>query len=173
MGADTCASGMDEQRTRKDQKIFVRNKYLIGVTGAPRIVQLIKNNWDPPKKKEDIPNSIREIVSEYNCINSTEEEGELMQCCILFAYNGELFEILSDFQIAEYVDNNYSIGCGRPYALASLYETTNRNPLQRVRSALSCAEYLCVGVRGPFHIYSNNSKYSNEYNEIQGVDINE
>jgi ATP-dependent protease HslVU (ClpYQ) peptidase subunit len=69
-------------------------------------------------------------------------------------YNGNLYCVESDFQVAEHLDDFNACGCGENYALGSLHSTakTTMTPAERVYEALSVAEYFSAGVRKPFNV---------------------
>jgi len=181
MGADSCGSWCDEQRNRKDSKIFIKGDFLIGYVGSPRPGQVLQNYWKPPEETRFFGDSIRSVLSEHGCISMTEEQTEIMQMTTIIGYKGEFFEVMSDFQTCSYSDNYSAIGAGRPYALGSLFETNimreriltfdkhyeeRMGNIERVCNALKCSEYLCIGVRQPFHVFSNIEQHSNEYKKV-------
>jgi len=165
-GADSCATSCYEQRTRLDEKIFIVGDYLIGYTGSPAVGQCIRDYWKPPKNIKEVSNSIKTILIENNlkCQENT-EDGNYNETSFIFSKDGKIYEIMSDFQVSEYVDKYYSIGSGRFFSLGSLYETEDKDPIERIIRALKCSEYFTPGVRRPFHIYINDCKYGNRYSK--------
>lgn len=158
IGADSAASSDEEIRIRRDQKLF-RNDYLIiGACGSIRILQCLKEGlWKPSR---DL-NSIEEIVEmmrlhliDMNTITNTEGV-DSFESNLLIGYDGKLYEILTDFQIAEAVEGYTSNGGGKCYALGSLYETAKLKikPEERIMRALEVAEFFCPSVRSPFVVY--------------------
>lgn len=177
MGSDKCISYGDEQRNYESSKIFIRGNYLIGAVGSPRPFQVLINYWKPPAKEYKITESIKNILLKYGCITQNEDQIEIMPMSLIIAHYDSIFEISSDFQKNYYSDNYSSIGCGRPYALASLY-TTNKLDLikdntfedkqvERVITALKCSEYFCMGIRRPFDLYSNEKPFSGKYKKLE------
>jgi ATP-dependent protease HslVU (ClpYQ) peptidase subunit len=71
----------------------------------------------------------------------------------LVAYEGRIFQVYSDYQVAESSHNYEAVGCGSDIAMGSLHTTLNHSvmyPESRVRVALEAAEEFSAGVRGPF-----------------------
>jgi hypothetical protein len=110
IGADSCGSNGHIYSVRKDPKVFTNGKYVIGYTSSFRMGQLLMfNNLPKYSKKKDgdefkfmvckfVP-AIRAIFKEggYSKISSNEESGG----CFLVGFRGRLFQIESDFQVAE------------------------------------------------------------------------
>ena len=82
--------------------------------------------------------------------NKTEE----LECPFLLAFKNRLFQVDSDFQLAESATGYDSVGSGAPFALGSLYSTDKlgMKPEDRLYWALKSAETHGRGVGAPFHI---------------------
>jgi len=70
----------------------------------------------------------------------------------LIGYRGQLYEIASDFQVGQTVDNIAAIGCGGVLALGAMHALNHLEPEQRILKAMQITEKLNSGVRGPFRI---------------------
>ena len=73
----------------------------------------------------------------------------------LVAYKGRIFEIQSDYQVAENAEPYGAVGCGFDLALGSLYTSermTLNGPRARVEMALQAAAAFSAGVYPPFRI---------------------
>jgi len=145
-------------RTRKDSKIFINGDYLFGFCGLIRVCQILSSRfWTPPKRHEKLIDSIRDQVKRKGCL-SYEDDVDKFESNILVGYKGQLFEIHTDFQLAQYEDDYSAIGEGKSYALGSFYETEEiKNeiiPGERVRRALKCATYFLYGSEGKVNILS-------------------
>jgi len=176
IGGDSAGvSGLDVT-VRKDTKVFKNGEFLIGYTSSFRMGQLLRFKFKPPKYYPDQHNdnaykymctdfidAVKKCFKEdgYSRIKSNEELGG----CFLVGFKGRLFEIESDFQVGESIDNYNSVGCGQDYAkgcIFSLIQEYDRieghhgkdAPKYVIEEALQAAEHFSGGVRSPFIIES-------------------
>lgn len=162
MGADSAGvSGLD-LRVRADQKMFRKGPFLIGCTTSFRMQQIIQYEWELPGHPEEMglmEFMVREFVGTLRKAlttggfakkNSEQEEGG----DFLVGYRGFLFNICSDFQVAQVQEAYSATGCGAAYALGSLFATADQTmlPDHRIEAALRAAENFSAGVRGPFYV---------------------
>jgi ATP-dependent protease HslVU (ClpYQ) peptidase subunit len=72
----------------------------------------------------------------------------------LVAYRGRIFEIQSDYQVAEREEPYGAIGCGEDLALGALFASEHLadKPRKRVELALQAAAAFSAGVYPPFRI---------------------
>lgn len=163
MGADSLGSDGFTGITRKDEKIFEVEKFLIGGTSSFRMLQLLKYKLKPSKHPKDMDpydymvtyfvEDVRKLFKDhgYSSVNNnTEKGGEF-----IVGYKGRIFVIQSDFQVAEPQDNFAAVGAGEYHCLAVLECEKYRvdfTPESRLLKALHIAEKYCVGVGGPFVI---------------------
>jgi len=163
IGGDSAGVGGYEIRTRSDEKVFRNGPMLIGYTSSFRMGQLLRYSLVIPehrtKKKTDHEYMCTDFVDavmklfedkKYGKVKSGEQEGG----SFLVGYNGKLYAIYDDFQVAEQSLNFESVGCGEQIAVGALYATRNikMSPRKRVMLALEAAEEMSAGVRGPFVI---------------------
>lgn len=98
-----------------------------------------------------------------------QEEAE--QCgTFLVGYEGRLFKILDDYQIAESLDGFDACGSGELVALGSLYATRQslaEEPETRIQEALQAAEKYSAGVRSPFRIITTELLAASEEKHIK------
>lgn len=73
----------------------------------------------------------------------------------LVGYEGRLFGIHSDYQVAEMADGYAACGCGHEIALGALFAASGLSAKDRLKIALEAAERFSAGVRGPFCFESN------------------
>lgn len=165
MGADSLgASGYDALH-RKDPKVFRNGQYLIGFTSSYRMGQILMvaslPKFEPGQYDEYqfmlrrfVP-GIREALSAggYTKKKDEREEGGTF----LVGFNGRLFQIEDDFQVAESSEDYDACGCGRPYALAALMSLEHNpwrhtTPQDNIRWALMVAAHYSNGVGEPFTI---------------------
>jgi ATP-dependent protease HslVU (ClpYQ) peptidase subunit len=160
MGGDSAGVGGYSLRIRKDEKVFINGEFIFGFTSSFRMGQLLRYSLKPPKRYQDIDiysfmvndfiNSVRQCLKDggYAEKDKERESGGTF----LVGYQGRLFEISDDYQVAEVLDNFTSCGCGFDLALGSLYSTEGQKPEERVLIALEAAEKFSAGVRAPFNI---------------------
>jgi ATP-dependent protease HslVU (ClpYQ) peptidase subunit len=147
-------------RVRSDKKVFLNKGYALGFTSSFRMGQLLEYAFVPPvpKPKQDLMQfmAVDFVDAVRQCLksggfasktNETESGGTF-----LVGYQGRLFTIESDYQVAEHVDGVATVGCGQSYALGALLATSKVEARKRVLNALKIAEQCSAGVRGPFHI---------------------
>jgi len=163
IGADSAEVSGDQIRIRKDPKVFIRNPFIIGFTTSFRMGQLLMSDERFSVRMRRATESdydymvsafipaVQSLFKDGGFLESN--NGELSGGTFLVGYNGALYQICSDFQVAEYTEDFASCGCGESYALGSLY-TSNGNVTERVNKALECAAHYSSGVRSPFNILS-------------------
>jgi len=160
MGGDSAGVGGLDIITRLDPKVFINGEFLIGYTSSFRMGQLLRYMIMPERTenmKDDyqymvtcvIP-AVRKTLKDGGYVkkeNEREEGG-----FFLVGYRGHIYQIESDFQVGERIDEYDAMGCGGSYALGSLKMTHALNPQDRIISALETAAYFSAGVREPFKV---------------------
>lgn len=143
---------------RKDPKVFRNGNMLIGFSGSFRMGQLLRFSLVPPEHPldkdayeymaTDFIEAVRKCLKDggYTTVKDNVESGAYF----LVGYQGRLFEILSDFQVAESHEDYTAIGCGMDFTLGSLISTQGMDPSTRVEMALQAAGYFSSGVCEPF-----------------------
>ncbi len=162
IGADSAAASERwDLQIRADSKIFRNGDFIMGFTSSFRMGQLLAYAFEPPKRHEDrdiyafmvtdFINSVRECFKNGGVAKRQEE---VEQCgTFLVGYEGRLFKIIDDYQVAESVDGFDACGSGDLAALGALYATRQslaKEPETRIQEALKAAEKYSVGVRSPF-----------------------
>lgn len=169
IGGDSAGVSGYDVRIRHDPKVFVRGEFLIGFTYSFRMGQLLQYTLDVPLR------TVEMLASEYMAtvfvdsvrlcfttggharkINEEEAGGEF-----LVAYEGVLYHIHNDYQVAEYVNGVAALGCGASYAYGAVYTLRKdipKAPATVVRKALDAAEEYSTGVASPFTILSTGGK---------------
>lgn len=160
LGGDSAGvSGWDMQ-IRAEPKVFKTGPFLMGFTTSFRMGQLLHYRLEVAER------TVSQSVEEYMVVtfvdavracltdggwkkveNNRDEGGNF-----LVGYDGHLFEIFSDFQVAEYADGLAACGCGEQFAIGALEATVGFPPRQRVLKALRVAERRSAGVSGPFTV---------------------
>jgi ATP-dependent protease HslVU (ClpYQ) peptidase subunit len=166
IGGDSAGVGGYALHVRADQKVFRNGPFLMGFTTSFRMGQLLRYKLTPPEhpyiagtgKRMDtykymvthFVDAVRQCLKDggYASKDKEVEEGGTF----LVGYDGRLFEIESDYQVAEQAVEFHAVGCGDQIALGSLYSSRGRPPKERVVMALEAAERFSPYVRGPFVI---------------------
>ena len=166
MGGDSAGVSGYDITTRVDTKVFIKEtgseKMLIGYTSSFRMGQLLRFSFLAPKRPTgmdvyeymatDFINYVRHSFKEGGF--AANKEGVESGGTFLVGYCGRLFTIHNDYQVGENVYGYDACGCGKDYAMSSLYSTNGliKNPEKRLKIALSSAEEFSGGVKGPFNI---------------------
>lgn len=162
MGADSAGTGGDySQRTRNDSKICHVGPFMFGFTTSFRMGQLLAHSFQAPDRDPRI------AVDKFMCTSfvdalrkclkdggfATKESEAEVGGQFLVAYEGRIFQVYSDYQVAESALPYEAVGCGTDIAMGSLY-TSYKNystlGVKHIELALQAAEEFSAGVRGPF-----------------------
>lgn len=164
IGGDSAGVANWDLQIRADQKVFKNGPFVMGFTSSFRMGQLLRYKLQPPtrfKKDGTLKDIYEYMVTDFidavrQCLKDggyASKENEVEQGgFFLVGYEGRLFMIQSDYQVAEALDGYMAVGCGDMIALGNLYATKGQPPIDRIRSALEAAEHFSAGVRGPFVI---------------------
>ena len=159
MGGDSAGVGGLSITVRDDVKVFHNGDFLIGGTTSFRMLQLLQYRLNPPKqghKQSDMEYMVNDFIdSVRKCFadggwgkasgHENNEGGNF-----LVGYNGALYEIFGDFQVAKPSLQYSSCGCGEDLALGSLYSTAGLKPEARLKKALEAATHFSAGVSAPY-----------------------
>jgi hypothetical protein len=160
MGGDSAGVGGWSLTTRADEKVFLNGPFIMGFTTSFRMGQLLRYAFTPPvyHPDEDLDkymvvnfiDAVRRCFSSggYSKKQNEEESGGTF----LVGFNGNLYKICDDYQVAKSMDEYAAVGCGADIASGSLYSTIGMPPEERIRIALEAAERFNAGVRRPFVI---------------------
>lgn len=160
MGADSAGVASTSLTIRADQKVFVRDDFIMGFTSSFRMGQLLryKLTISPRAERTDV---FEYMVTSFieaarKCMKDggfTEKKDEVEKGGIfLVGYQGRLFRIERDFQVGENILPYDAVGCGEDIALGTLFANGHLKPEDRIRQALEAAEQFSAGVRRPFVI---------------------
>jgi len=167
MGADSAACRHFLLERESIPKFFIKNGYIVGFTGYPRALQIVKNKMKFPKVKVsdaierhiavDFVDSMRKALRDGGC-SIKENNKETFQGEFLVGYMGNLFTIQSNFQICSSKDPFMAIGSAEEGALAAMKALSEfyepHEAKEMIRKALKIAEYYNSGVCRPFVIRS-------------------
>ena len=162
LGGDSAGVGGYSLTVRADRKVFRNGDFVMGFTTSFRMGQLLAHALKPPKRfpdsdvyafmVTDFINAVRDCLKSggYAEKHNDAEQGGTF----LVGYEGRLFTVYGDYQVAEHVDGFAAVGCGHEIALGAMFASKSLKPTERVRVALEAAERFSAGVRGPFHYES-------------------
>ena len=157
MGADAQVSdGARPNRHPKMEKITKNNGWLIAGSGDSQPCDVIQHIFIPPvpsaKERENLYKfmitkfvpAMRECLDEngYKPDPNDKEQSFSM----LFAFDGEVFDIGDDFSVMLNSDGIYGVGNGSQFAIGALYAGTS------VEKALEIASNNDIYTSGPFQI---------------------
>lgn len=128
MGADSNGTNGYNVFSRKDDKIFEKNRMVFGFTSSYRMGQLLKWKLDIPKHpvKMGVDSYINTLFLDavIECLESggysTIEGNRKSSGVFLVGYRGRVFNIGDDFSIAESADKFEAIGSGAEVAKGSM-----------------------------------------------------
>jgi ATP-dependent protease HslVU (ClpYQ) peptidase subunit len=164
IGGDSAGSSGHSLTVRKDPKVFINGKFVMGFTSSFRMGSILRYSFQPPCQPEEMIDdvymntlfidAIREALKSGGYASNT--NGEESGGTFIVGYRGVLYVIDSDFQVGIPSANYDAVGCGSDLCLGSLFSTdgTRKTAHERIEIALKAAEMFSGGVRGPFVIES-------------------
>jgi ATP-dependent protease HslVU (ClpYQ) peptidase subunit len=162
IGGDSASTAGDEILLTKHSKVFRNGEFLIGACGSVRMGQLLQYSFIPPDIKGD-------DIHRYMCTDFIEEARKLFKDggylqksqygddlggSFLVGYQDRLFQVESDFQVAEYLGGFTACGSGARYALGAL-RTLYLQKIDahtKVKHALEASATYCTSVAPPYNI---------------------
>ncbi len=165
IGGDSAGVAGYSISTRADQKVFKNGEFIFGFTSSFRMGQILEYKFTPPPRHPETPiykymvtdfvDGIRAMFKDcgYMRKNNEVEQGG----SFLVGVENRLFQIASDFQVAENIDPYNATGCGEDIAFGALHVLkpkfkTDEDIHECLMLALEAAAYHSAGVRGPFTI---------------------
>jgi hypothetical protein len=159
VGGDSAGVSGMSMEVRADTKVFLNGPYIFGFTTSFRLGNLLQYKFDPPVKTDKKQSTTHFMVNDFidgvrACLKkggyATEEKGQESAGTFIVGFNGKLFIIYDDYQVAEPLDKIAAVGCGSQIALGSLYTSIGKPPQDRIMTSLAAAERFSAGVRSPF-----------------------
>ena len=157
---------------RADEKVFIKDSFIMGFTSSFRMGQLLRYSLKLPKFHSDIDiyeymvtdfiNSVRECLK-IGGYASKEKDVEAAGTFLL-GFRGKLFKIDTDYQVGIPTQPFDACGCGADLALGAMYASSKLPPIERITQALEAAEQFNIGVRRPFIIKNLRHPYDNYTN---------
>lgn len=162
VGCDSAGVGGYSRSNRLDPKIYRVSEMLIGFTTSFRMGQLLGYSLTPPRHHSDVAvenymatafiNAVRDCLKAGGWAEKEKEQERGGN--FLVAFKGRIFEVQSDYQVAENAEPYNAVGCGVDLALGS-FHTSHRwsqSPKERIELALEAAAAFSAGVYPPFRI---------------------
>lgn len=162
IGGDSAGVSGWDLTVRADSKVFRNGEFLMGFTSSFRMGQLLRYKFTPPSQHDQdicafmvtsFVDAVRDCLKAGGYARKVQEEESAGT--FLVGYRGRLFEIGSDYQVAEALDGYAACGCGAAVAHGALFATNAmEDPQRRMEIVLTAAQRHSAGVRGPFVIES-------------------
>lgn len=129
--ADRAGTDEDEnQIIRRDPKIFKIGKFMFAISGSFRLRDILMYDFVLPKKlkvesidrymRTKFINKFRETCISKGIVKKIDDEEDQLIGNVLVCYEDKIYQIESDFQVGESVDNFAAIGSGSQLALGAL-----------------------------------------------------
>lgn len=161
LGADSVNSSGWTTQVKADSKIWRKSDVGYGLSGSPRMGQLIRYRFEAPEwnattnlsrfMATDFVDALRDVLKAGGHAEK-ENEKERTDSSFLVAIRGEVFHVQGDYQTTRYAQGFAAIGSGQLLALGALHATQDLdNPKARVRLALEAASEFSGNVGPPFH----------------------
>lgn len=162
LGADSAGAAGHFSQARADEKVFKNGNFAMGFTSSYRMGQLLRYKLSPPDHDprthvdkymvNEFIDAVRKCLKDggYASKKDEEETGGTF----IVAYQGELFEIQSDYQVMRPADPYCAVGCGYELALGALHATEGleKQGEERVLLALEAAAKFSGFVKPPFKV---------------------
>ena len=145
---------------RADQKVFVKDEFIMGFTTSFRMGQLLQYKLQVSPRPERIDVFEYMVTSFVEAVRKCLKDGGFAEKkdekekagTFLVGYAGRLFCIESDYQVEETMLPYAATGSGVDIALGVLFANGHLEPKERIEQALEAAEQFNACVRRPFVI---------------------
>lgn len=169
IGGDSCAVGGYSVAPVADSKVFrLSPTVLVGYAGSFRGGQILQYSTKLPKHSEnktdheylciDFVKAIQKAFEKNGFDGHNKRTEKEMDANFIITYNGQIYEIDTDFHVSSYVNNFTSIGIGSDLAIGAMYALEKSNsklpPEEKIRIALDAASEFNGGVMPPYNIMS-------------------
>ena len=160
MGGDSAGVLGYDIRVMKNEKVFVRDAYVMGFMGSFRMGQLLQYKLAIPSCPDSVAPLVFMATDFIDAVRKCLGEGGFREKkdevetggVFLVGVSGALYRIDYDFHVGQIHDRFTAIGSGEAYAMGALAAMTHLkfHPRDRLRRALAIAEKFGAGVRRPF-----------------------
>ena len=138
LAADSAGTDEDDNQVlRQDPKLMKIGNFMFAISGSFRLRDILMYDFIIPikAKNETIDkymrtkfiNKFREACIKKGATKKIDEQDELLGNVIV-AYEDKIYQIESDFQVGESIDNFAAIGSGCQLALGALYTLSKFEP---------------------------------------------
>jgi ATP-dependent protease HslVU (ClpYQ) peptidase subunit len=167
MGADSQVTDGSRPNVHKTmEKITKNNGWLIAGSGDSQPCDILQHVFVPPvpsaKERENLYRFmvVKFIPAMRACLENygwkEEKEDKDSGFSMLFAYDGEVFDIGNDFSVLLNSDGIYGVGNGSQFAIGALYAGAS------VEKALEIAANNDIYTSGPFQIIRQQKSIKNK-----------
>lgn len=178
IGGDSAAvdEGSLSYNIRSDEKVFTKGEFIFGYSTSFRMGQLLRYKLRIPTHPKGMDNSQYMITLFIDAVKKCFEDNDYIDMMtdsggnFMVGYKGNLFVILSDYQVAESKENFAALGCGDSFALGAMFALTladkdankritgdvepkrfvEKDPIKKMEIALNAAVAFSMGVKPPF-----------------------
>ena len=173
MGGDSAACDDSSLIIIRGSKVFQKDNFLFGVSGNPRMSDVLRYNFEiPPKeKKQDILEymhqefipELKESMFQNGVLEKRDEVVSSNDAWVMIGIEGRLFILESRFHLSESILDYNALGSGMDAALGCLYglndlmeaeKIVKLRPRIKIEIALRASEQFNCNVNGPFTIIS-------------------
>lgn len=159
IGGDSAAISTDDLslNLRNDEKVFAKGEFIFGYSTSFRMGQLLKYKLRIPSHPKGMENHQYMATIFIDAVKKCFEDNDYNDMmgddggCFLVGYQGKLYSILPDYQVAMPREAYSSIGCGEHIAMGAMYASTEKDPIKKIEVALNAATTFSMGVRPPFN----------------------
>lgn len=161
IGGDSMGSAGCDYDLRANPKVARVGGLIIGVSGSPRVADVLHYWLDPPAVEGDPMRwMVRVLVpvmqATFRANALPLESSEQFSWAVLVAAGGRLFAVYDDWQVEETTTGYATIGCGGRIASGAVHALLTPGlvfePREIVERALMAAEACDPHVRAPFVI---------------------
>lgn len=157
-----------DQYTIASPKVFQIGPFLIGCCGGPRVMDVMRYVFVPPKHPRGMDvqrfmrtlfvDAMRDAMRKSGSLHVHNAVEEFVGSELLVGYRRRLFDVDSDFMVLEFSEDYSAVGSGHPVARGALFVSADKPPRARLLAAMSAAERFNAGVRRPFTVVTMEAK---------------
>lgn len=156
IGGDSAGVAGLSLSIRADEKVFSNGPFLMGFTTSFRMGQLLRFKLDPPKQTVGTPDFKYMVTHFIDAVRSCFSDSGFGKVdtggTFLVGYNGKLYTVYDDFQVAIPGTPYAAVGCGSDLALGAMFASSKKKPEERITTALEAASTFSGGVAPPYTI---------------------
>jgi ATP-dependent protease HslVU (ClpYQ) peptidase subunit len=159
IGGDSAAISADDlsYNIRSDEKVFAKGEFIFGYSTSFRMGQLLRYKLRIPAHPKGMENhqymatlfidAVKKCFEDNDYSDMMSQEGG----CFMVGYQGKLYTILPDYQVAMAREAYTALGCGEHIALGAMYASNEKDPIKKIEIALNASVTFSMGVKPPFN----------------------